>query len=252
MRCISPAADLRATPQLSTSIEDQLVFGQGFEVVQAQGDWLRGHAIGMWGQPYYEGWVEAKHFGDNATPTHKVISLRAPVFLRADIKSPVVMSLSLGSRLAAQAHSEDFYKIDEGYVHASHVGALTESESDYTSIAEKYLLLPYIWGGKSADGLDCSALVQNSLWAAGYPCPRDSGPQSQDIGEAVPITDGFDNLIRGDLVFWTGHVAIMMDSAWIIHANAHHMMTQIEPLEVAVERIKKSAGDVTSIRRIML
>ena len=252
MQCISPVADLRGAPDLSTSIEDQLLFGQSFEPLETQGQWLRGRAMSVWGQDYYEGWVEAKHFGQQAAMTHKIISVRAPVFMRADIKSPVVMSLSLGSRLTAQIDSETFFKIDEGYVHARHVGALTQSGNDYTAIAEQYLLLPYIWGGKSADGLDCSALVQNSLWATGYPCPRDSGPQSREIGEAIPITDDFDNLVRGDLIFWPGHVAIMIDSSWIIHANAHHMMTQIEPLAFAAERIKKSAGDVTSIRRIML
>ena len=252
MRCISPAADLRAAPDLSMSIEDQLLFGQNFEVLKTQDGWHQGRAIGVWGEPYYEGWVEAMHFGEDVAPTHKVSSLRAPVFSRADIKSPVMMTLSLGSRLAAKTHDDEFYSIEQGYIHVNHVGALSESSGDYTAIAEQYLLLPYIWGGKSADGVDCSGLVQNAIWAAGYSCPRDSGPQSREIGEAVPITDEFENLMRGDLVFWPGHVAIMIDGSWIIHANAHHMMTQIEPLAVAVERIKKSAGDVTSIRRIML
>ncbi len=253
LRCIASYADLRGAPDLNLSIEDQVLFGQSFEADRSEGEWHFGQALDLiTKQPVYEGWVEAKKFSVETTSTHKIISLRAPVFSRADIKSPIVMSLSLGSRLTAAPSGTSFYKIQQGYLHANHVAPLGEIDSDYVAVAERYLLLPYVWGGKSADGVDCSGLVQNALWAAGISAPRDSGPQSRELGGAVKVTPDLCGLIRGDLVFWTGHVAIMIDEAWIIHANAHHMMTQIESLEIAAKRIKKSAGDITSIRRFSL
>ncbi|WP_017931937.1 C40 family peptidase [Robiginitomaculum antarcticum] len=250
-RCIAAVSNIYDGPDDEAALEDQVLFGHAFEVTQQNSGWLSGQSLDVIsGDPVYKGWVRAADFAEDFTPTHKIKSLRAPVFSRADIKSPIVMSLSLGSRLRAAKHNAEFYETVQGFVHARHVAIVDNYAGDFVDVAALYLNLPYVWGGKSANGVDCSGLVQNALWATGLASPRDSGPQGLCVGEALTIESGFANLRRGDLVFWPGHVGIMEDSTMLLHANGYHMMTAREPLTQAASRIKKTAGDITSIRRL--
>ena len=120
---------------------------------------------------------------------------------------------------------------------------------DFVGVAERFRHVPYYWGGKSVQGLDCSGLVQLALEACGIACPRDSDMQEQGLGTALQIND-LDGLRRGDLVFWNGHVGIMTDSSTLLHANGHHMMVVAEPLREAVDRIAGQHGQITSLKRL--
>lgn len=135
------------------------------------------------------------------------------------------------------------------YLPAQHVAPLNTNETDFVAIAERFVGTPYLWGGRTSLGIDCSGLVQTSLAAAGIAAPRDSYMQEGALGTALPPSQWHD-LKRGDLIFWKGHVAIVRDGSTIVHANAHHMATAIEPTDAAIARIKAAGSDVTSVKRL--
>ncbi len=245
---------LRSAPRRSASAGTELIYGTLFHVHKIGRGWI-------WGQsecqlpgksfPGYVGWAKASHFQSlTDIGTHKVVSTAAPVFDQANIKSPIVNRLPMNSVLSGRT-GETFLETDIGYIHLRHIAKLNHGtdHQDWIAIAESLLGQPYIWGGISSFGLDCSGLVQTALRAFGLDAPRDSDQQAQ-LGEAVDITDGFSGLKRGDLVFWKGHVGIMSSPTRLLHANAHHMLVASEPLMTAVKRIKENAGPVTAIRRL--
>jgi cell wall-associated NlpC family hydrolase len=127
-----------------------------------------------------------------------------------------------------------------------HLTPLKARAGDFVTVAEMFLNAPYLWGGKTALGLDCSGLTQAALQAAGIPCPRDSDMQELSLGKPVALAD----MRRGDLIFWKGHVAIARDPESLIHANAHHMMVAIEPASEAVARIKAAGSEITAVKRV--
>jgi cell wall-associated NlpC family hydrolase len=135
------------------------------------------------------------------------------------------------------------------YVPDAHLAPLDRNEADFVAVAERFLGTPYLWGGKTALGLDCSGLVQVALTACGVACPRDSDMQEEVLGTAVPADPSA--LSRGDLVFWKGHVAIARDRSNLLHANAYHMAVAIEPIAEAVVRIRNAGSEITSIRRFI-
>jgi cell wall-associated NlpC family hydrolase len=135
------------------------------------------------------------------------------------------------------------------YVPHQHLGALDANESDFVAVAERFAGTPYLWGGKTSLGIDCSGLVQVALNAAGIGCPRDSDMQEAALGRPLPESES-KNLQRGDLIFWEGHVAIVRDSETVVHANAHHMATAVENTRAAIARIKAAGSEVMSIKRL--
>jgi cell wall-associated NlpC family hydrolase len=135
-----------------------------------------------------------------------------------------------------------------GFVPARHLAPLDFHESDFVAVAERFLEVPYLWGGKTSFGLDCSGLVQVALAACGVPCRRDTDMQERDLG--TKREGDLCDPKRGDLIFWKGHVAIVRDVTTLIHANAFHMAVAIEPIQEAIERIGKTGLEVTSILRI--
>src|SRR5262249_39201909 len=183
-------------------------------------------------------------------PTHKVAALRTLVFPGPSIKLPLLEGLPLGSRLAV-ARIEEAFAVTAagGYVPTRHLVAIDAKESDFVAVAERFLGAPYLWGGKTSLGLDCSGLVQVALTACGIACPRDSDMQERALGRALDPGDVSD-LKRGDLVFWKGHVAIARDRATLVHANAFHMAVAIEETEAALARIRADGSEVTSIKRL--
>ena len=208
-----------------------------------------------WGQlaaDGYVGWLPANALAPpGPPPTHKVAALRTLVFPGPSIKLPPIEALPLGAHLAV-ARIADRMAITSagGYVPAAHLAPVGHHETDFVAVAERFVGVPYLWGGKTMLGLDCSGLVQVALTACGISCPRDSDMQEAALGVPLEHAARLTDLKRGDLIFWKGHVGIVNDPATLIHANAFHMAVTIEPLADAVERISNTGSDVTSVRRI--
>jgi len=182
-----------------------------------------------------------------------VAALRTFVFPGRSIKAPPVDALSLGSRVAVKAQQRDasgeLTDLASGFcIPTRHLAPIESTEPDFVAVAERFVGVPYLWGGKTSLGLDCSGLVQIALTASGVACPRDSDMQERALGAAVPIDD-LAGLRRGDLMFWKGHVAIVRDERSIVHANAFHMAVAVEPIEEALRRIADAGSHVTSIKR---
>lgn len=242
---IEPIADVRREPAHEAALDTQALSGETVMVYESSDEgWC-------WGQLEGDGYVG--YFSANALgpvgvkPTHRVCVPRTFGFPGPNIKSPPMTALPMGALLDIVSQTERFAL--NGYnwhFPLNHVMPLTARQPDFVAVAESLLGAPYLWGGKSSLGIDCSGLVQISLQAAGVPCPRDTYMQEAALGAAVPLS----GLKRGDLIFWKGHVAIARDGETIIHANAHHMMVATEPAGEALARIKAAGSDVTSIKRI--
>jgi cell wall-associated NlpC family hydrolase len=204
-----------------------------------------------WGQLAKDGYVgflpSAALLPASAEPTHKVAALRTFVFPGPSIKLPPIDTLPMGATVAV-ARTDDTFAITStgGYIPKPHVVPLATHESDFVAVAERYLNVPYLWGGKTGLGLDCSGLVQISLNACGIDCPRDSDMQEKALGKPVSLA----GLQNGDLVFWKGHVAIVRGRNSLLHANAFHMAVAVEPVAEAVARIAAGGSQVTSVRRL--
>jgi cell wall-associated NlpC family hydrolase len=202
----------------------------------------------------YVGYVpsEAVRRG-TARPTHKIQVLGTFLYGRRDIKSPPLMHLAMNALVAARGVDQEFLELDDGgFVYEHHAAPIEKNARDFVEVAERFIGVPYLWGGRTRIGLDCSGLVQTALQAAGLNAPRDTDMQQNELGEAVSATADLGNLRRGDLVFWKGHVGIMVDGALMVHANSHHMMVAIEPLPEAAERIQHTGNRIIAIKRLSL
>ncbi len=192
----------------------------------------------------YVGYVLSAALAKNWEPTHRVTSLTTHAYRRPDIKSTTTARLSLGATLPVTKIVDCFAETPLGHVPAVHLSPIDHVASKPIDIAKKFLRVPYLWGGNSSDGIDCSGLVQAAHLACGIPCPGDSDLQEKGIGTAlaggsVPKT--------GDLFFWTGHVAMVADADQLIHANAFHMAVSFEPISEAIKRI----GPVRTHKRLV-
>jgi cell wall-associated NlpC family hydrolase len=243
MEVVVPIANIHREASSTAMQTTQALFGERLLAFEIRDDWV-------WCQLERDGYVGyiAKAFvsSDLTKPTHKVSVPSTFLYPLPDIKSQVVTNLPMNAKLQIVASDEKFSKLSNGnYVFTKHVLPLNQFGSDFVNIAEKFLDVPYYWGGKTAQGLDCSGLVQTSLEACGISSPRDTDMQETQLGKKLMVND-LDGLRRGDLVFWKGHVGIMTDQKMLLHANGHHMMTVKEPLAEAVTRI---ADPITSIKR---
>src|SRR5262245_6874595 len=246
---VEPIAPMRRAPSPDAIQVTEALMGECVTVYETTDEgW-------MWGQieaDKYVGWLPAAALAENvAPPTHKVTVLRSLMFPGPDIKLPPAAGLPLGARLAV-ARQQDRFAVTEtgGYVPAQHLATLDTNRRDFVAVAEHFLGVPYLWGGKTSLGIDCSGLVQVALTACGIACPRDSDMQQHSLGTAVAANEDFSNLRRGDLVFWPGHVAIMCDATRIIHANAHRLAVTVEPLPEAIARIRATGCEVAAVKRL--
>jgi cell wall-associated NlpC family hydrolase len=240
---IVAATALRQAPSRVAEQLDQLLFGELFEVLDQADGW----ALGQAKRDGYVGYVDAAALGPPAlAPTHTVRALRTYAFSAPSIKSQPTGLYSMNALVAAEGREGRFVKSSGGWFVDEHLAPVDRPASDFVAVAEGFLGAPYYWGGRESLGLDCSGLVQQALYAAGRACPRDSDQQAA-MGEALAAEE----LRRGDLVFWRGHVAIMINAADIIHANGARMAVTIEPLAEAIERIIRSGGgEPTAYRRL--
>jgi cell wall-associated NlpC family hydrolase len=243
-----PCAPLLHRPEADAPMDTQLLFGEVFRVYEEKGGWA-------WGQSAhddYVGYVDAKTLGTRpCKPTHVVAALRTFVYPHPDLKSRPATPLALNAKVRVNGARGDFSEIERGgWVFTAHLAPVGAPVRDYVSIAEEHLGVPYLWGGRDSMGLDCSGLVQSALERAGISSLRDTDMQEATLGERLPEPLDFSALRRGDLVFWKGHVAIMVDAERIIHANGFRMRVEIERLDIAMARIARTAGHVTSVKRL--
>lgn len=253
---ITPVAPLHRKANRRSGQETQLLYGHQFDVYKVSKGWAWGQARSpIKGSKIkgYVGYVSAKMLEEQkSSASHVVTNLKAPVFVAPDIKSHIIQSLPMGALIKAQGRHPNFVQIGAGgYIHRKHLRkkGLAPDVSDFVTIAESYMGLPYVWGGNSSDGLDCSGLVLSALRSIGQDAPRDADMMEESLGYNLPINQR--GLKRGDLIFWKWHVGIMQTSTRMIHANAFHMKVESEPLREAVRRIGASGGGpLTAIKRL--
>lgn len=240
-----PVAALRRHPHPDAPRDTELLYGEWVTVF----DETEGFAWVQAARDQYVGYVALCDLQEgHYQPTHMVCAVRTFIYRDADLKSPMRDWLPLNAPVAITSLSGRFSALDGGgFIFTDHLREAGAFAPDYVSVAEQFLETPYLWGGRSSLGLDCSGLVQCALEAAGIDCPRDTDMQEATLG--VPLPDN-QPLERGDLVFWKGHVGIMVDSATLLHANATFMKTMEEPVEPAIARIAQTDGPVTSIKRL--
>jgi len=242
---VSGQTPVRAAPSHGATQLTEALMGERVTIYETDED---GWAWGQLEADGYVGWMPAAALlAPGPKPTHKVAVPRTLMFPGPSIKLPPAEALPFGAAIAVVRSDEKFaVTASGGHIPAGHLVPIASAEPDFVAVAERFLGAPYLWGGKTSLGLDCSGLVQVSLTACGAICPRDSDMQEAALGEPVNLNA----LRRGDLVFWKGHVAIARDSATLIHANAHHMAVAIEPVTGAVTRIRAAGSDVTSVKRV--
>jgi cell wall-associated NlpC family hydrolase len=247
MQIVGPSADVRRAPAPDASLDTQALCGERVTVYEEHEGWA-------WAQlqrDSYVGYLPSHMLGPTPKdPTHRVTALRTFVYPAPNMKVPPLEALPLGAEVTVEGEGDYVRVADHGFVYAPHLTPLTQYETDFVAVVERFLGVPYLWGGKTALGLDCSGLVQISLAAAGIAAPRDTDVQAREIGTELPLEDPL-HLQRGDLVFWKGHVGIMCDAQTLLHANAHHMLVARELFAEARARIlAKSFGPVIAVRRL--
>jgi len=234
---------LRVRPSDEAAQDSELLFGDTFTVY----DRAKGWAWGQAGSDDYVGYVEEGALTEAFATKARVTARMAPAFIGPDLKRSVQDILPMNAAVSVLSKIDDYVEIESGlFLHSKHLAPL--GHSDFVTVAEQFQGTAYVWGGKTYAGLDCSGLIQTALQAVGKSAPRDTDMMEKALGERALGDD--EALRRGDLVFWKGHVGVMVDGENLLHANAFHMSTVIEPLEQAVERIVKVAGPVTSVRRL--
>lgn len=251
MQVCASVVDLRGEPRPDSGPQTQVIFGDMVRVFEEQDGWCWVQAE----RDGYTGYVsEASLEKPAGEATHMVIVPRTFVYPGNDLRFAHTKALSLGSRVRIVSFSEkrgtEYALLENGEaLIAKHVAPLTEHAADYVAVAETLLHTPYLWGGTSGFGIDCSGLVQLSMWVAGRKVLRDSDMQQNTLGNILEPDADYSNLRRGDLVFWKGHVAICAAPDMLIHASGHTMTVTLEPLQDAIKRIAYLYDLPTLIRR---
>ena len=245
---VNAAVPLRGEPEAQARWTTQALFGERVTVYDECDGWA-------WVQlacDGYVGYLPASALSERIeAPTHWVRAPSTWLYARPDFKSPPSLPLSMNAAVRVVAMEAAFAKLVDGrFVPAPHIAEQRWHASDFVAVAEGFLGVPYVWGGKTRAGVDCSGLLQLAIQASGRPCPRDSDMQLAEIGDTTVVGHDLSGVARGDLVFWPGHVGIMLDPDRLLHANAHHMAVAVEPLRVAAERIARTGQAIAAVKRL--
>ena len=240
----APVLPVRREPRFDATLDTEALLGETVIVFDESEGW----AWVQLARDAYVGYMPSAGLArDIVAPTHRVAALRTYVYREPDGKAPALHLLSLNARVTCEAEEGKFVALARGgFVPARHLVPEGEAAPDHVAVAESFLGAPYLWGGRTSVGLDCSGLVQLAAEAAGHVCPRDADMQAAELGQKVDPGA----LRRGDLVFWEGHVGIMTSPTHLLHANAHHMAVELEPFALARERIRAAGYEVTCVRRL--
>ncbi|KRB85761.1 glycoside hydrolase [Sphingomonas sp. Root710] len=243
VRMATSAAMIRTAASHHAEAASQLLPGEEFAVLDLAGGWAWGYSR----HDHYVGYVAADSLGAPVEPTHRVAVREALLFAGPSIKTPMVGTLPFSARLAGEAQ-DGFVATGAGFVHIRHLAPIGAHAPDAVAVAELFLGMPYLWGGRGQDGIDCSGLVQVALAATGIAAPRDTDMQRETVGENLAAEA---RLRRGDIVNFPGHVGLMVDETLLIHANAHWMSVVVEPLADVVARLAPNHDrPILSRRRI--
>lgn len=232
-------------PDEPSGQQTQILFGENFTIYEEKNGWV-------WGQSEldnYVGYARGEAFAPPETSTHRVQALATPLFVAPDVKHGARQVLPMNAKLSVADTTGRFVELTNGlFVFARHLAPRDAVISDWVSVAERFIGVPYVWGGKTWAGIDCSGLVQTALEAGGIAAPRDTDMMEMALGAELPRDAP---LRRGDLIFWKGHVGIMLDSVRLIHANGFHMQASVEPLTLVDARTQELESlPIRTIRRI--
>ena len=234
---------LRNSPSHDAVQDNELLFGECVTVFESKDGWA-------WCQSevdQYVGYAHTIAYCEIIAPDHRVTALSTPLLIGPDIKRAARDLLPFNAQVKVLERSNGFTRIaPNGFVFEGHLATLDSKAPDWVATAERFIGTPYVWGGKTHAGMDCSGLLQTALAGSGISAPRDADMQEAALSKECSGSARQ----RGDIVFWKGHVGIMLDGERLLHANSFHMQVEIEPLAQAIERIAPVAGAVTSIKRI--
>jgi NlpC/P60 family/Bacterial dipeptidyl-peptidase Sh3 domain len=250
-------ASMKEKPDFAARQASEVLFGERFTVFEEKDGWA-------WGQNAtdgYVGWVRLENLDDDLIEsTHRIIALRSFLYPEPDVKYPFMDLLPMGCEVRIVNLHQGWAEIaGGGWLYAAHLAPLAQNADDAATIAQLYMGTPYLWGGRTSVGLDCSGLMQSALGMTGVACPRDSDQQAASLalGLHLPLDEGGGAppaLQRGDLVFFKGHVGMMLDEGTFIHANAFHMAVVAEPLNRVIERARdgnpQTGGPVAARRPV--
>lgn len=226
--------------------ERQLLFGETVTVYEDRDGWSFVQSM----RDGYVGYVRSAQLGPHQAPSHWITAPATVVYQRPDLKSPDLHSLSFGSFVTVSCNEGDYLGTDLGFLPKTHLSRVDETMADPVEVAALMLGTPYLWGGNSRFGIDCSGLVQMAMISCGLDCPGDSDQQERLLGISLPEGS---KPRRGDLLFWKGHVALVADTDVLLHANAFHMAVSYEGLTEAIARIsEQGGGPVTTHKRLPL
>jgi cell wall-associated NlpC family hydrolase len=242
----APLIDVKGAPRSDAGQTTQALMGESVSVFAVEEGW----AWGQLGRDGYVGYLPAAAIAEGSIrASHEVAVPSTFLYPAANLKAAPYATVYMNTPLAVVETGEKWSRIADGrYVFTRHLRPRESAAAEPAAVAQLFEHVPYLWGGRTQLGLDCSGLVQTAFHACGRPCPRDTDMMERELGEVLPLGDPA-VLERGDLVFWAGHVGIMVDRHRLIHANGHHMLTVVEPLSEAPSRIAALFGPATSYRR---
>lgn len=246
---IEPICDLKLKPEFNSNLETQLLFGERIKIInEDQKQWVLCQSI----EDDYTGYIKKNNLGDLKSTNYKITNLSSFIYKAPDIKSGIVSKLFLNSKVLASKTKSDWYSVffknKNYYIHHRDLNLINKSPSSWVDLSIQFLNTPYLWGGKSHLGLDCSALVQLAFQSANKKFPRNTDEQfKSNILKNVSESE----LDKGTLIFWKGHVAIAINKTEIIHSNAYHMKVAIEQFREAKNRIESSYGQIIGFKKLI-